>query len=350
MLIVFRNMIKFKLVLQKKGGIMMEKFAYVTNTDSNDISVISLSDQKEIGRVPVGGSPRGGMAIDAKGIYGYLSNCAGNTVSVIDLLNNRETGRIAVGNSPRGVVLSPDNSLLFVSNSGSNDLSIINVNTREELIRIPVGDNPRALSITPDGKYVNIPCWGADSLSIVEVNYDMPEKSKEAYRVFLGKDSRPYHAFSDYDNKHVYTANTHKHSISVVNILDLKLEREVPVGYGPRAVIADPERNLLYVSCEASNAVSVIDKAEWKEIKQIPVGPTPRGLKIDSPMLYVSAFTRMLSKDLMSQANSLSVVDLRTFENVDSIKTGLGPCSISIFDPALETQKSKQYSEKPATV
>lgn len=67
----------------------------------------------------------------------------------------------------------------------------------------------------------------------------------------------------------MYTANTHKHSISVVNILDLKLEREVLVGYGPRAVFADSERNLLYVSCEASNAVSVIDKAEWKEIKQI---------------------------------------------------------------------------------
>ncbi|AQZ47685.1 40-residue YVTN family beta-propeller repeat [Paenibacillus larvae subsp. larvae] len=53
----------------------MEKFAYVTNTDSNDISVISLSNQTEIGRIPVGGSPRGGMAIDAKGIYGYVDFC-----------------------------------------------------------------------------------------------------------------------------------------------------------------------------------------------------------------------------------------------------------------------------------
>ncbi|AQT85717.1 40-residue YVTN family beta-propeller repeat [Paenibacillus larvae subsp. larvae] len=206
------------------------------------------------------------------------------------------------------------------------------------------------MSITPNGKYVNIPCWGADSLSIIEVNYDVPEKSREVYRVFLGRDARPYHAFSDYDNKLVYTANTHKHSISVVNLLDLKLEREVPVGYGPRAVIADTERNLLYVSCEASNSVSVVDKDNWKEIKQIPVGPTPRGLNIDSPMLFVSSFTRALSKDLMSQANSLSIVDLRKFENIGTIKTGLGPCSISIYDPALKPQNSKQYSEQIASV
>lgn len=42
---------------------------------------------------------------------------------------------------------------------------------------------------------------------------------------------------------------------------------EIPVGYGPRAVIADPSEPYLYVSCEASNAVSVVDTQQQKEIK-----------------------------------------------------------------------------------
>lgn len=315
----------------------MKSFAYVTNTDSNDISVVDLDEKIEVERIPVGGSPRGGMAIDNKGIYGYLSNCAGNTISVIDLFNNRENGRINVGISPRGTVLSPDNSLLFVSNSGSNDVSIINLNNRQEIIKIPVGDNPRALSITPDGKYVNVPCWGADSLSIIEVDYQNPENSKEISRISLGKEFRPYHAFSDYDNKHVYTANTHGHSVSVINLLDLKVEKTIPVGYGPRAVIADKNEPYLYVSCEGSNAVSVIDKNKWEEVKQIPVGPTPRGLKIDEPnrVLMVSAFTRFIKPEMLDDANSLSVVDLKSKEKIGKIKTGLGPCSISIYDPNL---------------
>lgn len=326
---------------------MRAKLGYVTNTDSNDISVIDINEQKEIGRVPIGGSPRGGMAIDNKGIYGYVSNCAGNTVSVVDLLNHRENSKIEVGLSPRGVVLSPDNNLLFVSNSGSNDVSVIDVNVREEIVRIPVGDNPRALSITPNGKYVNVPCWGADSLSIIEVNNEQPAKSKEVYRISLGQDAKPYHAFSDDDNEHVYTANTHKHSISVINLLDLEVEKEIKVGYGPRAVISDPEDPFLYVSCEASNAVSVVDKNSWEEIKQIAVGPTPRGLKVDkaNEILMTSVFSRSMTAELLDDVHSLSVIDLRKKEKVGRIKTGLGPCSISIFDPALVENKPEKNLE-----
>ena len=202
----------------------MKKLAYVTNTDSNDISVVDMTEQKEIGRIPIGGSPRGCMIIDTKGVYGYVSNCAGNTVSVIDLFSNRETARIHVGVAPRGVALSPDNSLLFVSNSGSADLSIIDLVKREEITRIPVGDNPRALSITPDGKYVCIPCWGADSVSFVEVNYENPALSFEAFRVALGQDAKPYHAMADFDGQYVYTANTHRHTLSVINLLDMSVE------------------------------------------------------------------------------------------------------------------------------
>lgn len=329
----------------------MKRLAYVTNTDSNDISVVDLTENKEIGRIPIGGSPRGSMAIDKNGVYGYVSNCAGNTVSIIDVSNNREVTRITVGLAPRGVALTPDCSLLFVSNSGSADVSVIDVFKREEITRILVGDNPRALSVTLDGKYVNVPCWGADSLSVIEVNYENPMEMKETYRIYLGEESRPYHAFSHPDEKHVYTANTHRHTVSVISLLDMKVINEIPVGSGPRAVIADPEEPFLYVSCEAANAISVVDTIQQKEIKQIPVGPTPRGMKIDTQnkVLFSTSFTRYLSRELQNDANSLSVIDLKTKEKIGVIKVGLGPCSINIYDPDLyqiqKKHKDNQYIE-----
>lgn len=325
----------------------MKRLAYVTNTDSNDISVVDLDENKEMGRIPIGGSPRGGMAVDSKGVYGYVSNCAGNTVSIIDLTNNREVTRVTVGLAPRGVALTPDGSFLFVSNSGSADVSVIEVSKREEITRVPVGDNPRALSITPDGKYVNVPCWGADSLSVIEVNYEDPIAMKENYRLALGKDARPYHALSHPDGKHVYTANTHRHSISVISLMDMKVINEISVGYGPRAVIADPKDPYLYASCEASNAISVVDMVQQKEIKQISVGPTPRGMKIDeqNDVLLAAAFARYLTAELQEDANSLSVVDLKKKEKIGAIKVGLGPCSINIYDPALY-QKQLQDKDK----
>ncbi|WP_151275693.1 YncE family protein [Bacillus pumilus] len=337
--------------IHAKGVVRLKKLGYVTNTDSNDISVIDINTNVEIGRIPVGGSPRGGMAIENNGEFGFVSNCAGNTVSVIDIKNSKEVTKITVGLAPRGVVISPDNSLLFVSNSGSNDVSIVDLTTKEEITKVPVGNNPRALSITPSGEYVNIPCWGEDALSVIKVNYDQPENSYETTRITLGEFRRPYHAFSDADNTHVYTANTHGHSVSIVNILDEVIEAEVKVGYGPRAVISDSKQPYLYVSCEASNVVSVINKHTWKEEKQIDAGLTPRGLKLDEEngTIYVSNFSRTFPTTSSPIMNSLSVIDLKEQKQIGTIKTGLGPCSINIFDPVKLKVESVVDTEVKAT-
>ncbi|HEU4965259.1 MAG TPA: beta-propeller fold lactonase family protein [Bacilli bacterium] len=314
----------------------MKKLAYVTNTDSNDISVIDVAEQKELGRIPIGGSPRGCMIIDPKGNYGYVSNCAGNSVSVVDLLEDKEVTRIVVGLAPRGVAMTPDSKYLFVSNSGSDDVSIIDLERRQEVSRIEVGSNPRALSITPNGKYACIPLWGDDAVAIIEIKDDIMT-SKVVSRISLGQDAKPYHACVDWDNEHLYTANTHRHTLSVINLNDLALIKEVPIGFGPRGVLPDPADHYVYVSCEASNAVSVVDKNMWKEEKQIAVGPTPRGMKIDEVerTLYVTAFARTIEAPHLEKANALSVIDLNVKEAVGVIKTGLGPCSVNIYDPAL---------------
>lgn len=310
---------------------MSIKVAYVTNTDANNISVIDLSKNEEIGVIPIGGSPRGAMAIDEDGKFGYVSNCAGNTVSKIDLKKSVETTKIEVGLAPRGIAIA--DNLLFVANSGSNDISIIDTLIETEVSRISTGNNPRALSITPNFKYLNVPCWGSDELSIFHIDMVKPEKSYELERIHLGVDSKPYHAYSSEDNRHVYTANTHEHTIKVVDILSKEVISTIPVGYGPRAVIEDIKRNLLYVSCEASDSLSIINKSSWKNINDVSVGSTPRGLKIDyeTDNLYISLFSRGVVVTNQIR-NALTVVDLKKQKVSGSIKTGLGPCSISIFN------------------
>ncbi|ARU60299.1 hypothetical protein CBW65_03890 [Tumebacillus avium] len=329
----------------------MKKLAYVTNTDSNDISVIDLADQKELGRIPIGGSPRGCMIIDPQGSYGYVSNCAGNTVSVIDLLEDREVTRIVVGMAPRGVTMTPDGKYLFVSNSGSDDVSIVDTERRQEITRIEVGNNPRALSITPNGKFACVPLWGDDAVAILEIAEDI-QNSKVVSKIALGQDAKPYHACADWDNQYVYTANTHRHTLSVISLLTMELQTEIPVGFGPRGVMPDPDDHYVYVSCEASNTVSVVDKHNWTEEKQIEVGPTPRGMRLDSieRTMYVTAFARDIgTASLREKANALTVIDLKEKEAVGIIKTGLGPCSVNIYDPMMYGKSDTEKQQNVIT-
>lgn len=114
--------------------------AYVTNTDSDDISVVDIANSKEVCRISIGGSPRGSVRFDPQKNFGYVSNCAGNTISVIDLHRDREVAKITVGMAPRGITLSPDGKYAYVSNSGENTLSIVDLLVGSRVIDHPLGE------------------------------------------------------------------------------------------------------------------------------------------------------------------------------------------------------------------
>ncbi|MDR3189648.1 MAG: beta-propeller fold lactonase family protein [Lactobacillaceae bacterium] len=313
----------------------MTKVAYVTNTDSNDISVVDLLTEKELGRIGIGDSPRGAMAIDKKRNLGYVSNTAGETISVIDLVHNTETRRIAVGLAPRGVDISPDFNYLFVSNSGSGSLSIVDLENQQVVKTILVGRNPRQLSISLDGRLVCVPNFGSDSISLIEINYENITDSQVLNEIELSKDAKPYHAYIDKFENIIFTANTFNSSVSVIDLKTQRVVDNIIVGAGPRAVISDLTGKFLFVSSEAANAVSVIDRETRKEFKRIPVGGTPRGMQIDPDTnhLLISDFTRTFSTPLSPYFDDkLTVIDINKLERIGNLPTGLGACSVNIFE------------------
>ncbi|MFS8162483.1 YncE family protein [Lacticaseibacillus rhamnosus] len=313
----------------------MGKVAYVTNTDSNDISVVDLQTSSEINRIAIGDSPRGAMAIDKKRGLGFVSNCAGNTISVVDLVKGRELDRITVGLAPRGVDISPDFNLLFVANSGSKSVSIVDLDQLSVVATLDVQRNPRQLQVTKDGALVVVPNFGSSSVSVLQIDYDNPNHSKNIGNVILGGDKCPYHAYPDEEGRLAFTANTFDHSISVIDITKLSVIKTIPTGFGPRAVITEPSGKYLLVTAEASNALCVIERSTLREIKRIPVGGTPRGLIVDpdTHIILISDFNRTsttLEADV--RQDKMTVVDLDSLERIGNLPTGLGACSVNILE------------------
>jgi len=79
--------------------------AYVTNADSNTVSVIARSTNTVVATVPVGGDPNG-VAITPDGAFAYVANRAAESVSVIDTSTNMEVATLAVGFGPIGVAIA----------------------------------------------------------------------------------------------------------------------------------------------------------------------------------------------------------------------------------------------------
>ena len=103
-------------------------FAYITNEESNDISVIDTPTNKVTATISVGSNPVG-AAINPNGTKVYVVNVHSNDVSVIDTATNTVTATVPAGSSPQGVAVSPNGKKVYVANLGSNTISVIDTTT-----------------------------------------------------------------------------------------------------------------------------------------------------------------------------------------------------------------------------
>ena len=118
-----------------------------------------------------------------------------------------------------------------------------------------------------------------------------------------------------------YVTNGGSNSVSVVDVVHVRLERELPVGENPLAVTVNPARNEVYVlnagPVDGDGSVTVIDAERNEVAATIPVRRRPVSIDVDAEgaRAYVAN----------SGANSVSVIDLKLRREVAVIGTGENP-------------------------
>jgi YVTN family beta-propeller protein len=81
------------------------KHVYVTNIESNNVSVIATSTNTVVATVTAGIEPFG-VAVTPDGEHAYVANASSNTVAVIATATNKVAATILVGNTPFGVAIT----------------------------------------------------------------------------------------------------------------------------------------------------------------------------------------------------------------------------------------------------
>jgi len=123
------------------------------NTDTNSISVFEVGGNGQLTKlkeVTVGQEPRS-VALLSNKPWAYVANTLSNNVQVISLLDYSTVATIPVGTEPWAVVASPNGLYVYAANANSNNVSAIDTNSNAVLATIPTGRSPRALAITNDG-------------------------------------------------------------------------------------------------------------------------------------------------------------------------------------------------------
>lgn len=132
-----------------------ETLMVAVNPDVDTVTVFKNLDKAKPGRVAeiaVGRDPVS-VAISRTN-RAYVANALDGTVSVVDLVDRAVVGTIPVGVEPSAVVLSPNDTRLYVANSSSNTVQMFDT-SNDALVDATdlslFGTSPRALAITDDG-------------------------------------------------------------------------------------------------------------------------------------------------------------------------------------------------------
>ena len=74
--------------------------------------------------------------------YAYITNHESDNVSVIDTINNTVTATVPVRSHPFGVAVSPDGKKVYVANNGDDNVSVIDTATKNITSTVPIGVDP----------------------------------------------------------------------------------------------------------------------------------------------------------------------------------------------------------------
>lgn len=123
---------------------------------SGTVSVIDLQTKAVVREIEVGLQP-GGLALDERRNRLYVTNANSDTVSVVDISSLQVVETISVrpdpslpfGSMPNALALSPDGNTLFVANGGNNAIAVVRIDHQRHRSRvegfIPTGWYPGAV-------------------------------------------------------------------------------------------------------------------------------------------------------------------------------------------------------------
>jgi len=114
---------------------------YVANTNSENLSVVSDTNDTVVATIALGADP-GEVVYDAAQAEVFVSAYNEGDVLVLSATTNAETAVVPVGSEPGALLYEADMGEVFVLNIESNTTSVISVATNSVLATVPVGGGP----------------------------------------------------------------------------------------------------------------------------------------------------------------------------------------------------------------
>jgi len=267
---------------------------YVSNFESDSISVIDCTTNTVIATVPVGDNPQG-VAVNPNTNMIYVINWYSDSLSVIDASTNTVVNSIHIGGTPFGLAVNPNTNMIYASDWYSNSLSVIDGSTNTVIATVPVGDNPQGVAVNPNTNMVYVISSDMDSLYVID-------GSTNTVIATVPVGDNPQGVAVNPNTNMVYVSNS-----DLVHVIDGSTDSivdSIQIAGNPVALTVNPNSNMVYVSNSESELIFVIDGVSNTIVDTVRVESTPVALAVNpvTDMIYASN----------SESEFLSVIDIES--------------------------------------
>lgn len=225
----------------------------------------------------------------------YVSNEKDNTNSIIDGISLKVTDTVTVSETPTGIVLSLDNSVLYICTSGEDHVEVLDLEASIITHTLPTGPDPALMGLNSEGTMLHIANENDNLVTVVNIQ----ERNKD---VEIPVGIRSEWIGASLNSK--WLVNTYE-TISMgrfINAETLKIKSNVLVDTSPPVGQFTGDGSKVWVSFAIDGAVSTI-AAERKVIKYEKGFEVP-GWALESTQLGAWFAISGLSNEIAMEGNS----------------------------------------------
>ncbi len=256
---------------------------FTTIESEKDLKVIDTTTNKVTDTIPLTGRPNQ-CAATPDGRFVGVPIRDGNSVDIVDMVEKRVVKILPV-KVPHNCYNAGSNDVLFVSSMGSHEIDEIDLKKMEYIGKIPVGGIPRPYAVTRDGKTVYVALTDLHGFVVASIpakkliaRVDLPPAPPSLCPL---EPHTPTHGLElSPDGRELWVTSLGDGGVYVYNIATQKLSKEIQTGACPNWVTFSPDGHYCCVSNSGSDDCSIIDTRSRQEVARVKVGKGPKRLLV----------------------------------------------------------------------
>jgi DNA-binding beta-propeller fold protein YncE len=289
------------------GMARADGLAFVLNSGDASISLLDVTGQRELRRVPVLREPHH-MALSPDGRSLLVGDTGANEIFFFDPLTAALQRRLPISD-PYQLQFSPNGKLLVVAGLARNQIDIYDAVSMTLLHRLPIARMPSHINFKPDSSVAYISLQESNRLVAVDM-----ASGGVIWDVAVGKTP----AGVLWDDGRILVGIMGEDNVAVVDPATGHVERRVVTGRGAHNLFLAPDGRTLYVCNRVDGTISLLDpkslavRGAWR----VPGGPDDLDFAPDGTIWVTRRF-----------AHSVALIDPATGQ-FRTIEVGRSPHGI----------------------